>query len=40
MKFTDGFWLMREGVHASYATRPDGHGRDGDRDGHGTAVRG
>ncbi|MFF3320570.1 alpha-xylosidase [Streptomyces sp. NPDC003035] len=20
MKFTDGFWLMREGVHASYAT--------------------
>lgn len=20
MKFTDGFWLMREGVRASYAT--------------------
>lgn len=20
MKFTDGFWLMRDGVHAAYAT--------------------
>lgn len=20
MKFTDGFWLIREGVHLSYAT--------------------
>jgi alpha-D-xyloside xylohydrolase len=20
MKFTDGFWRMRDGVHASYAT--------------------
>ncbi len=22
MKFTDGFWLMRKGVHAKYALHP------------------